>query len=190
MIAYLSGRVISKEERSIVLDVSGVGYFVFVPRRFSESVSEEQPVKLFIYTHVREDELSLFGMSTREEGSFFKLLITVSGVGPRLALDIMNAPMKNVRQAIAKKDVAYLTTIPGIGKKTAERIIVDLEGKMKAETLMDASDEGGDIPQQEDIVNALLSLGYHRQQVLQGLKRVPSEVKGEEAIIKYFLQNV
>lgn len=190
MIAYLSGRVVSKEERSIVLDVSGVGYFVYVPRRFSESVNEEQSLKLFIYTHVREDELSLFGLPTREEWSFFKLLITVSGVGPRLALDIMNAPMKNVRQAIAKKDGAYLTTIPGIGKKTAERIFVDLEGKMKAETLLESSEEGSEMPQQEDILNALLSLGYHRQQVLQGLKRVPSEIHGEEAIIKYFLQNV
>ncbi len=193
MIAYLSGTVLSKQPRNLVLDVHGVGYLVYVPRGLLEKTTEGQPLTLHIHTNVREDDLSLFGFSTQDEWNFFKLLLTVSGIGPKSALEILNAPYAKVRNAIAQKDVAHLTQIPGIGKKTAERIIVDLQGKIKVELMVGetaAPLSSSELHEREDLVHALVSLGYHRQQVVQGLKKIPQELSGDEAIIKYFLQNI
>lgn len=189
MIAYLTGTVLSKQERTIVLMVNGTGYLVYVTKGTREKCSVGTPLDLYIHTNVREDDLSLFGFESEHAWSFFRLLLTVSGVGPKSALEILNAPISKIQTAIAKKDVAVLVQIPGIGRKTAERIIVDLQGKMKEAELEEAVD-GQETPRHDDIVEALISLGYHRQQVLQGLKKIPDEISGEEAIIKYFLQNI
>lgn len=188
MIASLNGNIASKQEKNIVVDVGGVGYLVAVPRTLLEKVTEGQEVQLSIHTHVREDDISLYGFLTQEEWQFFRLLLTVSGVGPKSALEILNAPLSKIKQAIAKKDTAALTLINGIGKKTAERIIVDLQGKIK-EQIMEEEAQSPEKNTSEDIVQALISLGYHRHQVLTGLKKVPTELSDEESIIKYFLQN-
>lgn len=187
MIAYLSGKIAGKYEKTVVVDVNGVGYCVRAARGLIEKIQIGQQAELHIHTHVREDDISLYGFLSREELQFFEMLLSVSGVGPKLALEILNSPMAKVRQAIAKREAAYLTQIPGIGKKTAERIIVDLQGKIEKNFLQDGFNKPVG---NEDIVQALISLGYHRQQVLQGLKEVPSEVADAEAIIKYFLQNI
>lgn len=189
MIAYLSGTILSKQDRSLVLEVNGTGYLVFVPRGLLEKTAMGDSAKLHIHTNVREDEISLYGFSSEEEWKFFRLLLTVSGVGPKSALEILNAPIASVKHAIAKKEAAYLTKIPGIGTKTAERIIVDLQGKIKEEVLLDSSETEA-VGMNEDIVRALEALGYKRQHVISGLKKVPQEISGEEAIIKYFLQNI
>ena len=189
MIAYLSGTILSKQERTLVLMVNGTGYLVYVTKGTLEKSTIGTALDLYIHTNVREDDLSLFGFESEQAWSFFRLLLTVSGVGPKSALEILNAPISKIQTAIAKKDVPILTQINGIGRKTAERIIVDLQGKMKEVELEEATD-GQTKPKQDDIVEALISLGYHRHQVLQGLKKIPEEVSGEEAIIKYFLQNI
>lgn len=189
MIAFLSGKVIGKQERTIVLNVNGIGYLVHVARGAAEKINEGSELSLYIHTHVREDDISLFGFGSREEWGFFKLLLTVSGVGPKSALEILNAPIDRIKQAIVKKDTAPLTQIPGIGKKTAERIIVDLQGKIKEELIYEKI-EDGDVPVREDIMHALIALGYHRNQVIHGLKKIPVEIDSEEAIIKYFLQHI
>lgn len=186
MIAYLSGTVLSKQDRSMVLNVNGTGYLVYVTRGLIEKTRENEKLELFIHTNVREDDISLYGFSNKDEWQFFKLLLTVSGVGPKSALEILNMPMPRVKTAIAKKDVAILSTIPGIGKKTSERIIVDLHGKVKEELF----EEQASAPTHEDIIQALTTLGYNRQHVIQGLKKIPSAITSEEEIIKYFLQNV
>lgn len=193
MIAYLSGSVLSCGERNIILNVQGVGYAVHAPRSLAEKTFEGQELNLHIYTNVREDDISLFGFETTQELAFFKLLLTVSGVGPKSALEILNAPIGKIKNAIAKRDISSLTSIQGIGKKTAERIIVDLSGKIKEDVLLSSAqtEQGStELSEQEEIVQALISLGYHRHQVVQGLKKVPTEIAGEEAIIKYFLQNI
>lgn len=179
----------AKQEKGVVLDVSGVGYLVYVTRGLLEKTEIGQELTFYIHTNVREDDISLYGFLSQEEWQFFKLLLTVSGVGPKSALEIMNAPMNKVKNAIATKEVAFLTQIQGIGRKTAERIIVDLQGKVKEQVLEDGVNQGAPA-RGEEIVQALVSLGYHRQQVVQGLKKVPSEIGNEEAIIKYFLQNI
>lgn len=186
MIAYLSGTVISKQDRTIILNVSGTGYLIYVPRGLKEKTAEGEKLELYIHTNVREDDISLYGFGSKDEWQFFKLLLTVSGVGPKSALEILTMPMPRVKTAIAKKDSALLSTIPGIGKKTSERIIVDLQGKVKEELLEDQIET----PVREDIMQALISLGYNRAQVAQGLKKIPQELEREEEIIKYFLQNV
>lgn len=189
MIAYLSGTILSKQDRSLVLEVNGTGYLVFVPRGLLEKAAAGNSARLHIHTNVREDEIALFGFSSEEEWKFFRLLLTVSGVGPKSALEILNAPIASVKHAIAKKEAAFLTKIPGIGTKTAERIIVDLQGKIK-ETILEEGVQNQDRGINEDIVRALEALGYKRQHVISGLKKVPQEISGEEAIIKYFLQNI
>lgn len=189
MIAYLSGKIRSKNERTLVLDVNGVGYLIYVARGRLEKISEGENLDFHIHTHVREDALSLYGFSTREEWQLFELLLGVSGVGPKSALEILNAPISRVRHAIAKKDAGFLTQIPGIGKKTAERIIIDLEGKIKEELFIEETGSSS-LDRREDLVAALVSLGYSRQQVTSGLKKIPQEIESDEAVIKYFLQNV
>lgn len=189
MIAHLSGKIRSKGERNLVLDVNGVGYFVKVTRGLLENKTEGSEMELHIHTHVREDDISLFGFPSREEWQLFELLLTVSGVGPKSALEILNAPLSRVRHAIAKKDSAFLTQIPGIGKKTAERILIDLEGKIKEELMMEETGSAS-LDRREDLIAALVSLGYSRQQVTSGLKKIPQEIESDEAVIKYFLQNV
>ncbi|MBP9717798.1 Holliday junction branch migration protein RuvA [Candidatus Gracilibacteria bacterium] len=189
MIGYLSGTIVHKRERQIILDVNGVGYLVSAARQFIETLKKGDPCSVFIYTQVREDELSLYGFKQESEWDLFKLLLTVSGVGPKVALEIMNAQIEKVRNAIAHKDPDFLKRIPGIGKKTAERIIVDLQNKVTpAEVQYVESKEPENVPQ-EDIINALVALGYTRQHVMNGLRKLPSELTEEEAIIKYFLQN-
>ena len=189
MIAYLNGTILTKQEKSLVLDVNGVGYLIHATKGLLERLNAGDKMAFHIYTNVREDDISLYGFQSEDEWKFFKLLLTVSGIGPKSALEILNAPIANVRQAIAQKDAVRLTQIPGIGKKTAERIIVDLQGKVKVE-LMEEETGTSSHHAREDIVQALVSLGYHRQQVTQGLKKIPPEVSGDEAIIKYFLQNI
>lgn len=193
MIAFLDGTVIRTQERSLILNVNGVGYLVYVPRGLIEKVSVGSPLSLFIHTNVREDDLSLFGFPTTQEWEFFKLLLTVSGVGPKSALEILNAPINQIKSAIAKRDLVQLTKIPGIGKKTAERIAVDLAGKLKEGIMSESaqtSTENALHHEKEEIIQALISLGYNRSHVVQGLKKVPSEIASEEAVIKYFLQNI
>lgn len=179
----------AKQEKCLVLNVSGVGYLVYITRGLLEKTHIGQELTFYIHTNVREDDISLYGFLSQEEWQFFKLLLTVSGVGPKSALEIMNAPMNKVKNAIATKEVSFLTQIQGIGRKTAERIIVDLQGKVENQVLEDGAKCSAPA-RGEEIVQALVSLGYHRQQVLQGLKKVPSKIEDEEAIIKYFLQNI
>ena len=190
MFAHLKGKIHLKQEKNIILSVNDVGYLVTLTRGLLDSISEGCEISLFIYTNVREDDISLYGFKTKEEWQFFKLLLTVSGIGPKSAMEICNAPLAHVRQAIAKRDAVYLTQIQGIGKKTAERIIVDLQGKIKEEVLEEEAIASGHANASDEIVQALVALGYHRQQVVQGLKKIPEAVEGEEAIIKYFLQNI
>ncbi len=190
MIGYLKGALLSKREKTILLNVANVGYEVHAPRGLIEKLTSGEEYAFFIHTNVREDDLSLYGLPTEREMTIFKMLISVSGIGPRTGLEMMNAPLENLQNAIAHKDLAYLTKLPGIGKKTAERICVDLSSK-----IMEIGEPALNYTKMtvhetnDDLIHALTSLGYKRTHVIQGLKRIPSEIKEDEAVIKYFLQN-
>ena len=175
MIALLTGHIAHKSPDHIILDVNGVGYRVLIPfSTYYELPEEGGAASLHIHTSVREDAIQLYGFRTRLEKSFFQLLISVTGVGPKLARDILsNIQPGALAQALAQSDIGKLSAIPGIGKKTAERLILELKekaGKLDISSLPAA--EQREIPADdvvEDVVSALLNLGYKEPQVRKAL---------------------
>lgn len=168
MIAHLRGRLHEKHPNRIVIDVSGVGYEVFVPLSTFYGLGEPGgEVALRVHTHVREDALVLYGFATALEQDLFERLIAVSGIGPKVALAVLSGiePLELVR-AIQRDDVARLMAIPGIGKKTAERISLELKDRLPLAPPVGgaAADTSGPAgpPLRDDLLSALLNLGYHR----------------------------
>ncbi len=167
MIAHLSGRLLAKQPNRLIVDVQGVGYEVHVPLSTFYEVGEVgSEIALHIHTHVRDDAIALFGFLTTLERELFERLIAISGIGPRLALAVLSGiePLELVA-AVRRGDLARLTAIPGVGKKTAERIGLELKDRLAA--LADAGAEPAPrrpAPDQmtADVVSALVNLGYHR----------------------------
>jgi Holliday junction DNA helicase RuvA len=167
MIGYLRGKLFDKRPSQIVLDVNGVGYEVLIPLSTFYALGElHQDVNLLIYTHVREDTLALYGFVTSREKQLFELLLSASGVGPSLALKILSGmSVEELLPAIHAGDLARLTTIPGVGRKTAERLVVELRDKMaamEAPELRPAS-QPGRTQLDADIISALTNLGYEQR---------------------------
>ena len=166
MIANLRGRLTEKRPSRLIIDVNGVGYEIQVPLSTFYGLGETgTEVSLRVHTHVREDTLALFGFATRLELDLFERLIAINGVGPRLALAVLSGiePPDLVR-AVRGADVARLTRIPGVGKKTAERIGLELKDKLPAISAIEPAEgeppsQGGDL--RGDVLSALLNLGYH-----------------------------
>ena len=159
MIARLRGRLAEKEPSRVVIDVHGVGYEVFIPlTTFTAMPDAGTEVSVDIYTHVREDTISLFGFSSRQERRVFERLIGVSGIGPRLAVTILSGgSVESLVGAIRRGDLARLTSIPGVGKKTAERIVLELKDKLQEFTV-----EAAKPAVEADVLSALENLGYPR----------------------------
>jgi holliday junction DNA helicase RuvA len=165
VIAFLRGRLLEKHPNRLVVDVQGVGYEVHVPlSTFYVAGEPGADVSLRIHTHVREDVLALFGFATAIELQLFERLIGISGIGPKLALVVLSGiEPDGLRQAIEQADVARLTAIPGIGKKTAERIVLELKDKLPQTVAETPALESRDAtPVRGDLISALLNLGYHR----------------------------
>jgi holliday junction DNA helicase RuvA len=168
MIAFIRGRVVEKQPNRIVVDVHGVGYELHVPLSTYYDVGEEgSEVSLRVHTHVREDALQLYGFLTVLEQQVFERLIAISGIGPRLAIATLSGiETRELVTAVQRGDVARLTRVPGIGKKTAERIILELKDKL-AHVVVPAGVDVAVIDASEgrlrdDLVSALQNLGYHR----------------------------
>jgi len=168
MIAFLRGRLAEKQPNRIVVDVAGVGYDVAVPLSTYYTLGEPgSDIALRVHTHVREDILALYGFSTVLEQQIFERLIGISGIGPKLALAVLSGiDVADLVRAVQLGDVARLTAIPGIGKKTAERIGLELKDKLPKGIAgdmaleIDAGQPGGDL--RRDLLSALQNLGYHR----------------------------
>lgn len=170
MIAMLTGNIAYKSPDHIILDVNGVGYRVQIPFSTYYELPETGSVTLQIHTSVREDAIQLYGFRTLLEKSFFQLLISVSGIGPKLAKDILsNIQPDQLAQAIRLGDIHKLSTIPGIGKKTAERLVLELKEKVgKLDVSLVPAAESRAVHEEdvvEDVVSALLNLGYKEPQV-------------------------
>ncbi|MFP5230029.1 MAG: Holliday junction branch migration protein RuvA [Acidobacteriota bacterium] len=164
MIAHLRGRLFSKQPGQAIVDAAGVGYDVTISvPTFTALPGEGAEVSLYIHTHVREDALSLFGFMDRNEKRLFERLITVSGVGPKLAITILSGlnPERTVA-AIRAQDHATLTRIPGVGKKLAERLVVELKDKLEDLAVAPVAAERPLAPAAEDVLSALVNLGYQR----------------------------
>ena len=178
MIAYLKGKILEKSLAYIILENQGVGYKVFVtPEVLQKSAGDE--IALYTYHKVAEDGQSLFGLPNFTDLQFFELLISVSGVGPKMALAILSAgQVESIKQAIANQDAGIFTRISGIGSKTAERIIVDLKNKVGA---ADGKSGGS------EIFDALISLGYNQREVREVINKVDHD-KPQEHQLKQALQ--
>ncbi len=198
MIAHLRGRVLEKQPNRIVVDVGGVGYDVFVPLSTFYGLGDAgSDVMLRIHTHVREDALLLYGFATRLELELFERLIGVSGIGPKVALAVLSGlEPPDVIRAIGRGDVARLTTIPGVGKKTSERIVLELKDRLPAVAETGRADADGAASAageiREDVLSALMNLGYHRplaeQAVESALKAMPGV--GFERTLKQALREL
>lgn len=178
MIALLTGQIAHKSPDHLIIDVQGVGYRVMIPFSTYYELPEEGTVSLHIHTSVREDAIQLYGFRTRTEKTFFQLLISVSGIGPKLARDILsNIQPPQLAAALQQGDLHKLSAIPGIGKKTAERLVVELRDKAgKLDSGATAAEAvGRTIPSAgllDDVTSALLNLGYKEPQVKKALAEV------------------
>ena len=168
MIAYLRGKLMQKDPARVIVDVNGVGYEVFIPLTTFTSLPEAgTEVAIDVHTHVREDLIALYGFSTRRERLIFEKLMTISGIGPKLAVTILSGgSVEDLVGAIRRSDLARLTAIPGVGKKTAERIILELKDKLS---------DFVEVPQKPaveiDVLSALENLGYGRAFAESALRR-------------------
>ena len=177
MIARLKGKIIFKSTEEVVIDTGGVGYEVRTTLTTYEKLPEDgEMVELHIYTHVREDNISLYGFFSETEKRLFKKLIKINGVGPKLAISILSGvPPEDFITAVTGEDIARLNAIPGVGKKTAERIIVDLKDKLIKEHNTIISTGGMSHSMSgvyDDALSALLNLGYKRPSAEMALAKV------------------
>ena len=162
MIAFLRGRLLEKHPNRVIVDVQGVGYDVQVPVSSFYGMAEPGgDISLRVHTHVREDTIALFGFSTALELQLFERLIAVSGIGPKLALAVLSGiEPDDLIQAVHRADIARLTAIPGVGKKTAERIVLELKDRLGVIAQTVEASPAGTL--RDDLVSALVNLGYHR----------------------------
>ena len=173
MIGKLKGQIDLIGNGYIIVDVSGVGYKVAVSSSLLADSKMGDEITLFIHTHVREDHLSLFGFLTNEELVFFEMLIGVSGVGPKAALNILSAtPIEKIQTAISKQDPSLLNTVSGIGKKTAEKIVIELKNKIGIIAEGNIFEKSAET---DEVVSALEGLGYKAAEVRAVLPKVTGE---------------
>jgi Holliday junction DNA helicase RuvA len=191
MIALLKGTVIYRSIDHAIVDVGGVGYRLQIPLSTFYALPDEGPVQFHVHTHVREDAIQLFGFLTAEERDMFILLISVTGIGPKLAVNILShIPADNLLRALAEEDAKKLATLPGIGKKTAERLVLELREKIRKRELTipppaPTSPQQGNTADLDDILSALVNLGYKEAQARKALETI--EIRAEapmEEILK------
>ncbi|HAQ02343.1 TPA: Holliday junction branch migration protein RuvA [Candidatus Nomurabacteria bacterium] len=187
MIAYLEGKVIYSTDKFIILNTGNVGYKVSLTPDTILTCKEGVDTSLFIYTAVRENSIDLFGFKSVDELSFFELLLDVSGIGPRSALGIIAlAPIETIKRAIATGDVSYLNKVSGIGKKTAEKIILELRDKLV--NYKESADTPSALREEGDILEALKSLGYSQNEARDALKQVSPTFDSTNSRIKEALR--
>jgi len=187
MIAKIEGIIVHVSEKFLIVDVSGVGYKLYITTDTLASSLLGDHASFWVHTAVRENSIDLYGFKNINEMSFFELLLDVSGIGPRSALSILAvAPIDTLKRAIATGDTSYLNKVSGIGKKTAEKIIIELRDKLQA--YKNENDTPGALRDESDIIEALKSLGYSQNEARDALKQVLSTTIGMNARIKEALQ--
>lgn len=185
MIGFLRGTVLKIRGKKLILEVGGVGYEVWANSKVLGIAKVGDTKKLWIYSHQTSDSISLFGFEDDSDLEFFELLTSVNGVGPKTALEVLETPAAKLRQIIASGDAKKLGETPGIGKKTAARIVLELRPKMTG----DDPEVPDDFEIDSEILDALVGLGYSKKMVEKVLVQKPAEIIKAEAIVKWFLQN-
>ena len=184
MIGRITGTLIEKQPPTICVDVNGVGYDIDVPMSTYYDLGDVNS-RISLYTHltVREDAHVLYGFGNASERAAFRTLIKVSGIGARTALSILSGlSVQDLANAIQQQDAGLLTTVPGIGKKTAERLLLELRGKFSADSAITANLPEQAHSERSDILNALLALGYNNTEASKALKALPEEVSVSDGI--------
>jgi Holliday junction DNA helicase RuvA len=178
MIGSLRGEIIDKEDGALTIDVSGVGYYVQGPATLVDVLEVGVRTQLFIHTHVREQELTLFGFPDKDELELFRTLLKVQGIGPKMALSILSyIPAETLRQAIAREEAALLARVPGIGPKKAKQIIFALKDKVGYDDIFVSSTPITD--SDGEVIAALTSLGYSIIEAQAALQHLPKDARGE-----------
>lgn len=195
MIAHLRGRILEKQPNRVVVEVGGVGYDVAVPLSTFYGLGDAgSDVALRVHTHVREDAISLFGFATALELDLFLRLIGTSGIGPKLGLAVLSGiEPSDLIGAIERGNVARLTAIPGVGKKTAERIVLELKDRLPKAHAVAAAADGGAPALRDDLLSALMNLGYHRplaEKAVDGALNAVGRDAGFEHTLKQALREL
>ena len=202
MISYIRGELVAVEKDKIVVDVNGVGWGIYMPEQTMgrlPSIGEE--VKIHTYLNVREDAMQLYGFCTRDDLEIFKLVIGVSGIGPKGGLNILSRlSADDLRFAVLSGDAKAISAAPGIGKKTAEKLIIELKDKLNLEEVLDnkangdgfqeSNTSGGTSEIQSEAVQALVALGYGSTESLRAVKKVSAKCETVEDVLKAALKNL
>lgn len=187
MISYLNGQIITKGKNYVIVRANNVGYKVFINSEIA-NLTENEEIELFTHQYVREDALDLYGFRTMAELEMFELLLSISGIGPKSALGVLSvANVSDLKSSISRGDPTLLTKVSGIGKKTAERVVLELRDKIN-ELIWQGQSKSDISKVSSDEIDALMALGYSLMQAREALKRVDSKVKDSGERIKQALQ--
>ncbi|MEI8338042.1 MAG: Holliday junction branch migration protein RuvA [bacterium] len=182
MIAYIKGTVLSLEEKYIVVLVSGIGYKISTPFEVITRAKIDSEIELWIHHHLRDDASDLYGFEKKDERDFFNLLLGISGIGPKSALNILNvATISDLKKAVSSSDTSHLIKVSGLSKKIAEKIVLELKGKF-------SDDETVSLKSEVEAIEALKALGYTQKEAREALKSIPNTLHTPEDRIKAALK--
>lgn len=188
MIGFLTGTLHSKQSSGqIIILVSGVGYLVTIPVHYINMLKESESLDLYIYTHVREEALDLYGFLTPDEEIMFKLILSVSGIGPKTAMAVIDRGASAIQSAILDANTEFFTTIPRLGLKNAQKIIIELKNKLGGLKDLDLSQENKEFTES---IEGLQVMGYTKKEALEAIQNVPADKKTVEEKINYALKSL
>lgn len=186
MISSLKGIAEHNGSNPIIVDVGGVGYCVYVPAKLLSTLHSGNSCKLFIKSHIREDAFDLYGFESRSEIDLFEKLLTVSGIGPRTALLVVDRGVGAVHEAIIQADTDFFTSIPRLGKKNAQKIIIELKSKLGSITDIDLTDASA--TQTKDVLTALVSMGFAKPEALEAIRTIDPQARTLEEKVRSALK--
>ena len=190
MISYLKGKIKHKSNGFVILEVNNIGYQVFISPLLYADLNFNQEVELYTYQYVREDALNLYGFKNREDLELFEMLLSISGIGPKSALGVMSiATTADIKESISRGDSALLTKVSGIGRKTAERVVLELREKIGKLGGGDGKLGGGYLGSSDEI-DALMALGYSLSQAREALNNVDAKIKDSGERIRQALKKL
>ncbi len=186
MFGHLTGKIIDLKPTKVLLEISGIGFNVHTTLSYAEKIKVGSVASFWIHTAVRENSIDLYGFEKEEELRIFEMLLSVSGIGPKSALTILGvAGVKAIEEAVGTGDISSLTKISGVGRKTAERIVVEQKGK-----IVSIQKIGTKTEEDIDVFEALKSLGYREKDIQDVIKNIPKDISGTNEKIKYALKNL
>ena len=191
MISFLQGKILNKSQNYVILKVGGIGYQVFVNSTMLADLQIGQDVEIYTHQYVREDSLDLYGFKSMGDLEMFELLISISGIGPKSALGVLAvASVEDVKESIARGDSSLLTKVSGIGRKTAERVVLELREKIGNLKLETGNSKSGAGSASGDEIDALMVLGYSMPQARDALRAVDPKIKDSGERIKQALKRI